>query len=117
MFAETRFVRLPPMKGNPVTDPARAQVEDVLFSVTKGRRRDARALVERWAKACEVQIDGIEERPNRLSVDMRARVVGDPEGIAAFCKETGGRRSQDPPQTARRWIVGLIDGLTNWPWP
>lgn len=100
-----------------MTEPADIQVEDVLFNVLKRQRQEALATMGRWAEACEVQIDGIEERPRRLSVDMRVRVTGNPESIATFCKETGGRRRQDPPHTVRHCIRGIIDGLTNSPWP
>lgn len=94
-----------------MTEPAETAVEDVLFNVLKPQRREAIATIETSAEAWRVRIERIEERPKRLTVDMSVRVTGSPEKIASFSKETGGRRSHDPPRTLRRWVGGLLDEI------
>lgn len=54
------------------------QVDDILFNALKHERQKALASIKGWAEACDLQVDGIEERPKRLSVDLRVRVERQP---------------------------------------
>jgi hypothetical protein len=87
------------------------QTDEVMFNPLRRQRQEALATVSRWAEACDVRVDAVQERPKRLTIDMRVQVTGRPENIISFCQETGGRRPQDPPRNVRRWIGDIVKGI------
>jgi hypothetical protein len=96
--------------------PVAPRTERVLFNPLKLQRQAALATVQRVAARQGLRIDSVDERPRRLSVDVRVTVTGVEDSIKAFAEEAGGRREGDPPHTLRRWAGGIVEGiLANWP--
>src|SRR5260370_5611855 len=96
--------------------PVAPRTERVLFNPLKHQRQEALATAERVAARQGLRIDSVDERPRRLSVDMRVTVTGDEDSIKALADEAGGRREADPPHTLRRGGRGVVGGIpANWP--
>jgi hypothetical protein len=93
-------------------DNPQPRTEQITFNALKLQKKEALAAIQRLAELHELQVNTIEERPNRLSVDLSVSVTGDNDNIAAFAKAAGGTRDQDQPMRAlRRWIGAIIDGV------
>jgi hypothetical protein len=84
------------------------------FDALKLQKREALATIQRQAELHELRVNAIEERPNRLNVDLSVSVTGDNDSIAAFAKAAGGRRDQ--PMRPLQRVGRIVDGILNgWP--
>lgn len=102
------------MDGAPA--PAEPRTEAILFNPLKFQRNEALEHIVLVARSLGVQVESIEERKRRLSIDVRVTVTAEPSTIRAFKDAVVGREivPQGPADGLISVGVGLLRSGAEW---
>jgi hypothetical protein len=93
--------------------------ETVILTALKVNLPTARANVADWARALELQVDDIHERPRLLSTELTVTVTGPSEQIDAYPARLGGgglvSEAGGPPDALLNGLLeDGVEGLQRW---